>query len=112
METAVLGQEEAAVRERERKQYDKMIKTPIARLVISLGIPTMLSMMVTSLYNLADTAFVSAIGDAATGNSAIAAVSNLLALMSIIQAVGFTYGMGSGAIVSRLLGKRDRQGNA
>ena len=50
---------EQAVAERERRQYDKMTKTPIARLVIGLGIPTMLSMMVTSLYNLADTYFVS-----------------------------------------------------
>ncbi len=98
--------EEDAVAERERKQFEKMTKTPIPRLVIGLGIPTMLSMMVTSLYNLADTYFVSLIGqDAVT-----AAVSNLLALMSIIQAIGFTYGMGSGAIVSKLLGKRDRKG--
>ena len=95
-----------AVAERERKQFDKMTKTPMARLIISLGIPTTLSMMVTSLYNLADTYFVSLIG-----NDAItAAASNLLALMSIIQAIGFTFGMGSGSIVSRLLGKRDREG--
>ena len=97
--------EEAAVKERERKQFVKMTQTPIPRLIISLGIPTMLSMMVTSLYNLADTAFVSNLGDPAT-----AAISNLLALMSIIQAVGFTYGMGSGSVVSYLLGKRDREG--
>ena len=97
--------EEAAVAERERKQFVKMTRTPIPRLIISLGIPTMLSMMVTSLYNLADTAFVSKLGDPAT-----AAISNLLALMAIIQAVGFTYGMGSGSIVSALLGKRDRDG--
>lgn len=95
-----------AVAERERKQFDKMTKTPMARLIIGLGIPTTLSMMVTSLYNLADTYFVSLIG-----NDAItAAASNLLALMSIIQAIGFTFGMGSGSIVSRLLGKRDREG--
>ena len=97
--------EEELVAERERKQFVKMTQTPVSRLVISLGIPTMLSMMVTSLYNLADTAFVSTLGD-----PAIAAVSNLLALMSIIQAIGFTFGMGSGSIVSALLGKRDRQG--
>ncbi len=97
---------EEAVAAREKKQYEKMTKTPIPRLVISLGIPTMLSMMVTSLYNLADTYFVSLIGD----DAITAAVSNLLALMSIIQAIGFTYGMGSGAIVSKLLGKRDREG--
>ena len=90
----------------EKKQYKKMIQTPIARLIIGLGIPTTLSMMVTSLYNLADTAFVSMIGN----DSVTAAVSNLLALMSIIQAIGFTYGMGSGSLVSRLLGKRDREG--
>lgn len=90
----------------ERKQFKKMTQTPIARLIISLGIPTTLSMMVTSLYNLADTAFVSMIGN----DSVTAAVGNLLALMSIIQAIGFTFGMGSGALVSRLLGKRDREG--
>lgn len=98
--------EERAIAEREQKQYKKMTQTPIPRLIISLGIPTTLSMMVTSLYNLADTAFVSMIGN----DQITAAVSNLLALMSIIQAIGFTFGMGSGSIVSRLLGKRDRAG--
>jgi len=104
-ETVSKNTEEIEVEKRERAQYVKMTQKKMSRLVIGLGIPTMLSMMVTSLYNLADTAFVSRLGD-----SAIAAVSNLLALMSIIQAVGFTFGMGSGSIVSRLLGKRDRKG--
>ena len=99
-------EDEAAVAVREKKQFDKMTKTPIARLIIGLGIPTTLSMMVTSLYNLADTYFVSLIGD----DAITAAASNLLALMSIIQAIGFTFGMGSGSIISRLLGKRDREG--
>ncbi len=98
--------EERAIAEREQKQYEKMTQTPMPRLIISLGIPTTLSMMVTSLYNLADTAFVSMIGN----DQITAAVSNLLALMAIIQAIGFTFGMGSGSIVSRLLGKRDRAG--
>ncbi len=92
--------------ELERKQYHKMTQKPVARLIVGQGIPTTLSMMVTSLYNLADTAFVSMIGN----DSVTAAVSNLLALMSIIQAVGFTYGMGSGSLVSKLLGKRNRKG--
>lgn len=99
-------EEERAVAERERKQYVKMTQTSMPRLIIGLGIPTTLSMMVTSLYNLADTAFVSMIGN----DQITAAVSNLLALMSIIQAIGFTFGMGSGSLVSRLLGKRDRAG--
>ena len=98
--------EKLALDERERKQFIKMTQTPIAKLIIGLGIPTTLSMMVTSLYNLADTYFVSLLGN----DAVTAAVSNLLALMSIIQAIGFTYGMGSGSIVSKLLGKRDREG--
>lgn len=84
---------DAAFIEREKKQFEKMTKTPIPKLVIGLGIPTMLSMMITSLYNLADTYFVSLIGE----DSITAAASNLLALMSIIQAIGFTFGMAAGA---------------
>ena len=99
-------EEEQAIAERERKQFVKMTQTPMPRLIIGLGIPTTLNMMVTSLYNLADTYFVSLLGN----DAVTAAVSNLLALMSIIQAIGFTYGMGSGSIISRLLGKRDRDG--
>ena len=97
--------EAQAAARREKAQYERMTKTPIPRLVISLGIPTMLNMMVTSLYNMADTMFVSRLGDQATG-----AVSVVLSLMSIIQAIGFTLGMGAGSLVSSLLGKRDQKG--
>ena len=95
---------EASVLQREKAQFDKMTKTPIHRLIISLGIPTMINMMVTSLYNLADTYFVSGLGQEATG-----AVNVVLSLMSIIQAIGFTLGMGSGALVSKLLGQRKQK---
>ncbi len=104
MENAIT--EENKAKELETKQFKKMTQTPIPRLIIGLGIPTTLSMMVTSLYNLADTYFVSLIGN----DAVTAAVSNLLALMSIIQAIGFTFGMGSGSIISRLLGKHDKDG--
>ena len=101
-----MNQIEGAIAKRERAQFKKMTESPIARLIIGLGIPTTLSMMVTSLYNLADTYFVSLLkNDAIT-----AAASNVLALMSIIQAIGFTFGMGSGALISRLLGNKDREG--
>ena len=105
-EVEEMAKVETSIEELEAKQFVKMTKTPIAKLIIGLGIPTTLSMMVTSLYNLADTYFVSMIGN----DDVTAAVSNLLALMSIIQAIGFTFGMGSGAIISTLLGKRDREG--
>lgn len=90
--------------ERERAQFQKMTQTPVSKLVVSLGIPTMLNMMVTSIYNLADTYFVSGISEQATG-----AVNVVLSLMSIIQAIGFTLGMGAGSIVSRLLGERKQK---
>ena len=95
---------ESTVIEREKAQFEKMTKWPIPKLIISLGIPTMINMMVTSLYNLADTYFVSGLGQEATG-----AVNIVLSLMSIIQAIGFTLGMGSGAIVSKLLGQRKQK---
>ncbi len=106
MDTQKQKTEEELVVEREKKQFEKMTQTKMSKLIIGLGIPTTLSMMVTSLYNLADTYFVSRLGN----DSVTAAVGNLLALMSIIQAIGFTFGMGCGSIISRLLGKRDRAG--
>ena len=82
-------------------QYKKMTETPIPRLVISLAVPTVISMLVTAVYNSADAYFVSRIGTSASG-----AVGVVFSLMAIIQAIGFTIGMGSGSIISRLLGEK------
>ena len=49
------------------KQYLKMTQTPIPRLVVTLGIPTTVSMLVTNIYNMADTSFVSKLGTSASG---------------------------------------------
>ena len=81
-------------------QRQKMLETPIHRLIPSLAAPTIVSMLVTSIYNMADTYFVSQINTSASG-----AVGVVFSLMAIIQAVGFTVGMGSGSIASRLLGQ-------
>ena len=85
-----------------QKQYKKMTETPIPKLISTLAIPTIISMLVTSVYNTADTYFVSQLGTSATG-----AVGVVYPLMAIIQAIGFMIGMGSGAVTSRLLGKQD-----
>jgi len=82
--------------------YEKMTKTPIPKLVISLGIPTTISMLVSNIYNMADTFFVSSLG-----NSASAAVGVVFGLMAIIQAFGFMFGHGAGSIIARKLGQRD-----
>ncbi|NCB63589.1 MAG: MATE family efflux transporter [Clostridia bacterium] len=76
-----------------------MTETPIPRLMSTLAVPTIISMLITSLYNMADTYFVGGLG-----YSAQAAVGIALPIMSVIQAIGFTFGQGSGNQVSRMLG--------
>lgn len=83
-------------------QYQKMTETPIPGLIISLSIPTIVGMLITSIYNVADTYFVSKLGTSASG-----AIGIVFSLMAIIQAIGFTVGMGSGSTISRLLGKKE-----
>lgn len=85
-------------------QYEKMMKTPIPKLVTFLAIPTMISMLITSVYNVADTYFVSKLGTHASG-----AVGIVFSLMAMIQAIGFTVGMGAGSTISRLLGKKENE---
>lgn len=84
------------------KQFQKMTETPVSKLIISLGIPTTISMLVTNIYNMADTYFVGKIGTSASG-----AVGIVFGLMAIIQAFGFMFGHGAGSIISRRLGARD-----
>ena len=85
----------------EELQYNKMTNSNVKKLVVSLGIPTVISMLITSIYNLADNFFVSQLGESASG-----AVSVVFPLMAIIQAIGFTFGMGSGSIISSKLGEK------
>jgi putative MATE family efflux protein len=88
-------------------QHDKMLKTPIPKLISELSVPTVLSQLVSVVYNTADTWFVSQIG-----NSASAAVGVVFSLMSLIQAFGFGIGMGASSLISRRLGeKRDSEAN-
>ena len=83
-------------------QYERMTREPVSKLVISLAIPAVVSMMITSVYNLVDTAFVGTLGTSASGATGI-----VFGFMSIIQAFGFMYGQGAGSIVSRALGQKD-----
>ena len=83
-------------------QYEKMINTPIPKLILTLAVPTIIGMLITSAYNMADAYFVSKLGTSASG-----AIGIVFSLMAIIQALGFTVGMGSGSTISRLLGKKE-----
>ena len=77
-----------------------MTQTPLRKLVLTLSVPTVVSMLITSLYNMADTFFVGMLySESATG-----AVGVVLPLMTIMQAVGFMFGHGSGNYMARALG--------
>lgn len=82
-----------------------MTQSPIPGLVLRLAVPTIISMMITSFYNMADTYFVGQIGSA----SATAAIGVVYPLMAIMQAVGFMFGHGSGNHMSRVLGAGDTE---
>lgn len=82
--------------------YDKMTQTPLVKLIVSLGIPTTISMLVTSIYNMADTYFVGTLGESQQGSIGI-----LFTLQAIIQAIAFMLGQGSGTMVSKAQADRN-----
>ncbi len=86
----------------EKRNY--MLETPVKKLVCTLAVPTILSMLITSFYNMADTFFVGRIDTQATG-----AVGIVFSVMAIIQAVGFFFGHGSGNFISRKLGAKETE---
>ena len=86
----------------QEKKYIQMTQPPVEKLITRLAIPCIISMLVTSFYNMADTFFVGMLNDtAATG-----AVGVVFSMMAIIQAVGFFFGQGSGTFISRALGEK------
>ncbi len=95
-----------------QEKFIKMTTEPVEKLILKLAIPTIISMLVTTFYNMADTYFVGLIGKgSATAvrdqEAAIAAVGVVMSLMAVIQAFGFFFGHGSGNFVSRALGQND-----
>ena len=86
------------------QKFKYMTEEPIPRLVCSLAVPTIISMLITSFYNMVDTFFVGRINTSAT-----AAVGVVFSLMAIIQAFGFFFGHGSGHYISRQLGAQNTE---
>jgi putative MATE family efflux protein len=84
------------------EKFLRMTQTPIPQLVCTLAVPTIISMLITSIYNMADTFFVGRISTTATG-----AVGVVFSLMAVIQALGFLFGQGSGNYISRKLGEQE-----
>lgn len=86
------------------QKFKYMTEEPIPHLVCSLAVPTIISMLITSFYNMVDTFFVGRINTSAT-----AAVGVVFSLMAIIQALGFFFGHGSGNYISRQLGAQNTE---
>ena len=84
------------------QKHKEMTETPIPQLVKKLSTPTLITMLITSFYNLCDTYFVGKLG---TEQSA--AIGIVFSIMALIQAIGFCMGMGSGNYSSRLLGEKN-----
>jgi putative MATE family efflux protein len=87
-----------------KAQYKRMTELPVGALIRQLCAPTIVSMLVTNLYNMADTYFVSSLGTSASGATGV-----VFGLMSILQAFGFMFGHGAGSNISRQLGARNEQ---
>ena len=82
--------------------YQKMTETPVSKLILQLGIPTTISMLITSIYNMADTYFVGTLGE-----SAQAATGVLFTLQAIIQGLAFMLGHGGGTFISKELADKN-----
>ena len=85
-------------------QYYEMANAPVNRIIPKLAVPTIISMLVTSIYNMADTFFVSQLGTSASG-----AVGIIFSAMAIIQALAFMIGMGTGNFIARMIGAGNRK---
>ncbi|MCI5652726.1 MAG: MATE family efflux transporter [Lachnospiraceae bacterium] len=81
-----------------------MANAPISKIIPKLAVPTIISMLVTSIYNMADTFFVSQLGTSASG-----AVGIIFSAMAIIQALAFMIGMGTGNFIARMIGAGNRK---
>jgi len=90
---------------KKNEKFLKMTTVPVEKLVLALAVPSIAIMLISALYNMADTYFVSSLG-----TSAVAAVGIAFPLMNIIQAMGFFFGQGSGNYISRALGAQNAEG--
>lgn len=89
----------------QNEKYIQMTTAPVGRLIGKLAVPTVITMLITSIYNMADTFFVGLLDN----TSATGAVGVVFSFMAIIQACGFLFGQGSGNYISRMLGRQERE---
>lgn len=86
------------------QHYIKMTETPVSKLILNLGIPTTVSMLITNIYNMADTYFVGTLGE-----SAQAATGVLFTVQAVMQGIAFMLGHGGGTFIARNLADKNTQ---
>ena len=86
-----------------KDKFDKMANAPLRWLITTLAIPTILTMLVSALYNMADSYFVGKID-----TSSVASIGIVFSVMTLLQAIGFFFGNGSGILISTLLGEKKK----
>lgn len=91
-------------KDKAQENHVEMTQTPVPSLILRLSCSTIVSMLAGTTYNIVDMYFVSDLG-----NSAVAAVGVLFSVLAMIQAVGYTFGMGAGSRISRFLGEQKEQ---
>ncbi len=87
-----------------KDKYDKLKNAPVKGLISSLAVPTILTMLVSAFYNMADSYFVGKID-----TSSVASIGIVFSVMTLLQAVGFFLGNGSGINISTCLGENDKE---
>ena len=85
-------------------QENKMGVMPVARLLLAMSVPMMISMLVQALYNIVDSMFVAKLSE-----NALTAVSLAFPVQNLMIAVGTGTGVGINALVSRSLGEKNNE---
>lgn len=89
------------------QKADKMKLMPVNKLMISMGVPIVLSMILQAVYNIADSAFVSNMAE--NGEQALNALTLAFPLQMLMVAVGIGTGIGANALASKCLGMGDKE---
>ncbi len=87
-----------------KNKFDKMSNAPVKKLISSLAIPTIITMLVSALYNMADSYFVGKIDTVS-----VASIGIVFSAMTLLQAIGFFLGNGSGVLISTYLGEKKKE---
>ncbi|WP_207729273.1 MATE family efflux transporter [Clostridium sp. 'deep sea'] len=86
----------------QEKRAEMLGKDKISRVLIKLAIPAIIGMLVSAIYNVVDTLFVSSLGTEALG-----AVTVVFPFFMLVSAIGMMFGSGSASYISRLLGQKN-----